>query len=420
MKILLIGSGGREHALYHKILQSPLLSQIKVFPGNAGIHKNHLLDLNASLSDLNAIYRHVKEEQYDLVVIGPEQPLVDGISDLLAPLCPVFGPSQKASRLEGSKEFSKNFMQKYNIPTAQAQVFTEYNEAWNFVKKLKPPIVIKADALAAGKGVSVCEQHSEAKEALEKIMVQKVLGEGKEKVLVEKYMEGQEISVFALCDGEKALPFIASQDHKRAYDKDQGPNTGGMGAYLPVPFVNRELQNQIQEEILNPTLKGMKDEGHPYRGLLYAGLMVKENQARVVEFNIRFGDPETQALLPLLKEDLLPLLYQSAKGNLEKNSLEFHKKASICVVLAAKGYPGDYQKNILLKNLDTDFRDIMIFHAGTKLIDAKLYSSGGRVLNIVGQAKNLNLAQEKVYSFLEKYPFECLFYRKDIGVKTLE
>ena len=364
----------------------------------------------------------MEQAKYDLLLVGPEQPLVEGITDSLKGVCPVFGPSQAAARLEGSKEFSKNFMQKYKIPTAQAQSFTDLQPALTYVETWeKSPIVIKADGLAAGKGVTVALDLKEAKQALDQAMRQAVFGAAGSKVLIEEYLEGQEISVFALCDGRRALAFLASQDHKRAYEGDKGPNTGGMGAYAPVPFVNDSLMAQIQTEILDRALAGMQSEGSPFRGLLYAGLMVKNNQAQVIEFNVRFGDPETQALLPLLNEDLLDLLYQAAAGSLSPKFLNFHKSAAIVVVLAAKGYPSAYTKNISLKKLDSPEGDITLLHAGTVRQEGQLLSSGGRVLNVVALGPSLTEAREKAYHFLESQAayMENLFYRKDIGVQAL-
>ena len=365
--------------------------------------------------------------KYDLLVVGPEQPLVDGITDSLKGTCPVFGPSRAAARLEGSKEFSKNFMQKYKIPTARAKSFTELGKALAYIEGLAPPlpIVVKADGLAAGKGVSVALDHKEAREALERSLSQGFFGAAGSKVLIEEYLEGQEISVFALCDGQRALPFLPSQDHKRAYDKDMGPNTGGMGAYAPVPFVNDHLMAQIQTEILDRTMEGMQSEGEPFRGLLYAGLMVKNNKAKVIEFNVRFGDPETQALLPLLDEDLLELLQQAATGRLRPRSLSFRKAFAIVVVLAAKGYPGDHMKNIPLKNVDSSEEDINLLHAGTSFEGGQLLSKGGRVLNVAALASSLAEARAKVYGFLEgavkrqALSLDSLFYRRDIGSKAL-
>ncbi len=433
MKVLLLGSGGREHALFTKISDSPKLKELHVFPGNGGFPPSNIIqNPSLSLDQLDSLSQFIKENSYDLVVVGPEQPLVDGITDILEGICPVFGPSQVAARLEASKDFSKIFMKKYNIPTAKSQTFTDYQEASQHVqnhyqKNLKektkaPPIVIKADGLAAGKGVTVASSWTEAEEAIEKAMKKGVFGKAGHTVLIEDFLLGQEISVFSFCDGERALPLLAVQDHKRAYDGDNGPNTGGMGAYLPVPIVTDALMEQIQTQILEPVMNGMKKEGSPYRGLLYAGLMVHNQYAKVVEFNVRFGDPETQALLALLEDDLLELLWQSAKGKLVPSSVQFRKGAAIVIVLAADGYPGShYQKEIPLFDIIVDGgeSDITLFHAGTTRKHGGLVSSGGRVFNLVATGKDLMEAREKAYTFMKRYSLSGLFYRKDIGMRAI-
>ncbi|MCB1308942.1 MAG: phosphoribosylamine--glycine ligase [Leptospiraceae bacterium] len=423
MKVLLIGSGGREHALYWKIKQSPLLTEIRVFPGNGGIPFTDLVQESLDLKNLTAVADYVRRESYDLVVVGPEDPLVDGIADALESICPVFGPSRGAAQLEGSKDYSKQFMQKYDIPTAASCTFTDFSAALKYIRSLEPPIVIKTDGLAAGKGVVVAPDLSAAEEGLRDRMERGIFGSAGQKVIIEEFMEGEETSIFALCDGTHAIPFMASQDHKRAFDGDQGPNTGGMGAYLPVPFVNADLMKQVQTEVLDRAMAGMRSEGHPYRGLLYAGLMVKGGRARVVEFNVRFGDPETQALLPLLADsvDLLDLLYKCAVGQLPANArLEFRPGASLVVVVAAEGYPGSYRKEIPLKNIDTAQSDIIFFHAGTRRTsDGSIFSTGGRILGVTALGDDLRAARLKVYETLEKIKTPGVFYRQDIGEKAL-
>ena len=418
MKVLLIGSGGREHALYSSILQSPRLSELHVFPGNGGFDPENILHSSLVLNNSVSVRQFVEKKGYDLVVVGPEQFLVDGIVDALVGVCPVFGPTKAAARLEGSKIFSKRFMQKYNIPTAQARSFTDFDEACSYLQDLKPPVVVKVDGLAAGKGVTVANDHSDAKKALQAALCDGAYGKAGQKVLIEDFLQGEEISVFALCDGKRAIPFLPAQDYKRAYDNDQGPNTGGMGAYLPVPIVNDALVAQIQTQILDRVIHGMQAEGHSYRGLLYAGLMVHENYAKVVEFNVRFGDPETQALLMLLENDLLPLLQQAATQDLEPRFLHFRQEAAIVVVLAALGYPSpNYKKKIPLKNIDIHAEDVKLLHAQTCREEGKLFSAGGRVLNVVATGSTVADARNKVYGFLEKLTLEDLFYRKDIGVR---
>ena len=314
-------------------------------------------------------------------------------------------------------------MLKHGIPTAKSLSFTDVEKSKAYIKSLKPPIVIKADGLAAGKGVTIALNHSEAEKAIVQSMQEKVFQEAGTKVLIEEYLEGQEISVFALCDGKKALAFIPSQDHKRAYNNDKGPNTGGMGAYLPVPFINNKLMAQIQTQILDRTMQGMEKDGISYRGLLYAGLMVKDNFAKVIEFNVRFGDPETQALLSLLEDDLLQLILEASTGQLERSKINFRKGAAIAVVLAAHGYPGAYKKNILLKNLDNNISDIALLHANTVSLEGNIFSAGGRVLNVVANASSLKEARQRAYDYLKEYikeyPTDTLFYRNDIGAKAL-
>ena len=420
MKVLLIGSGGREHALFWKISQSPRLTRLDVWPGNGGFPPESIVQQQLDLSDAAGLRSFVQQQGYDLVVVGPEDPLVAGIADTLADLCPVFGPSRGAAQLEGSKDYSKAFMAKYNIPTAAYRTFTDYAQARAYLDELQPPYVIKTDGLAAGKGVAVAPDLEQAEIALKERMLDAKFGKGGQTVVIEEFMPGEEASVFAICDGERAIPLLASQDHKRAFDGDQGPNTGGMGAYLPVKFMTPELMQQVQSEVLDRAMAGMQAEGHPYRGLLYAGLMVHAGQVRVVEFNVRFGDPETQALMRLIDEDLLDLLYKAATGNLPAGSSIKHlDQAALIVVLAAEGYPGSYKKDIPLKNIDSSQGDIIFFHAGTRRDGDRLLSSGGRVLGVTATGSTLSEARKKVYDQLEKYAVEGLFYRKDIGEKGL-
>ena len=420
MKVLLLGSGGREHALYWKMSQSPEAETIHVYPGNGGIPESALIqDQKLNLSDLSTVQEFVRGGKYDLVVVGPEQPLVDGIVDALEGICPVFGPSKGAAQLEGSKKFSKAFMDKYNVPTAAARSFTEVEPALAYIKEKTPPIVVKADGLAAGKGVTVATELAQAEKAIRDCLEENIFGASGSSVLIEDFLQGEEASVFALCDGEQALPFIAAQDHKRAFDNDEGPNTGGMGAYTPVPLMNPEIMEKVQREVLDPVLKGMQSEGTPYRGLLYAGLMIHEGQPRVVEFNVRFGDPETQALLRILDEDLLDLMYLAAADKLPDRPLKFKDEAAIVVVLAADGYPGSYKKNIKINNLDNTERDIMFFHAGTRRSPEGLQSTGGRILGATATGNDLSAAIEAAYRGLKNIDAPDTFYRKDIGRKAL-
>ena len=356
MKVLIIGSGGREHALYEKIRLSSSCSSVHVAPGNGGIEDKDLIHDLPNIKDTPENFvKYIEKNLYDLVIVGPEDPLAFGIQNILANTCPVFGPSKEAARLEASKKYAKDFMKKYNIPTASSQYFNDFKKAQEYIRQTNAPYVIKADGLAAGKGVSICEKLEEADQCLENLLLREKLGSAGKNLLIEEFMDGEEISVFALCDGNRALLFPPMQDHKRAYEGDKGPNTGGMGSYLPVPIVDQQLINQIQQEIIDKVLAGMKAEGFPYKGLLYAGLMIgKDGQPRVVEFNVRFGDPETQALMCLLEEDLLDLLYSSATSKFSQEKVIAMKKnaAALCVVLAAEGYPGHYLKDIDLCRLD--------------------------------------------------------------------
>ena len=372
-----------------------------------------------SLGDLGSLKAHVSANGYDLVVVGPEQPLVDGVADALKEICPVFGPSAGAAQLEGSKKFSKTFMKKYGIPTAEAESFSDTQKALEYLNTRKIPIVIKADGLAAGKGVTVAVSKEQAEQAVRECLDENRFGESGATVLIEDFLQGEEASVFALCDGKRALPFIAAQDHKRAFDNDEGPNTGGMGAYTPVPMMNSKIMEKVQKQVLDPVLAGMQSEGHEYIGLLYAGLMIHEDEISVVEFNVRFGDPETQTLLRILDEELLELMHASATGSLPDRSLNFKDEASAVVVLAADGYPGNYKKDIMINNLDSADGDIIYFHAGTRREQDNVYSTGGRILGITATGKDLQEVRDRIYTALKKVDAPGTFYRKDIGKKAL-
>jgi len=420
MNVLLLGSGGREHAMFWKLRQSSRLNRLFVFPGNGGFPDESIAH-GLDLKNFQTIRTFVSREKIDLIVVGPEQPLVDGIVDVLSNDCAVFGPTKNCARLEGSKDFSKNFMKRFGIPTADAKPFQNTADALAYLNTRSFPVVIKADGLAAGKGVTVAQNHAEAENAIRDCLDGKVFGDSGRTVLIEDFLSGEEASVLAICDGQIAVPLIAAQDHKRVFDHDQGPNTGGMGAYAPVPFMTMEVMRRVQTEILDKVMEGMRNEGSPYRGVLYAGLMVDKGTPRVVEFNCRFGDPETQALLPLLDEDLLSLCQASATGSLPCDPLKFKKEAAITIVLAAEGYPGEYKKNIPLpplKNID-DSRDIIFFHAGTARTQGGIHSIGGRVLNLTATGIDLVQARQRAYSALEKIQVTGLFYRKDIGLKGI-
>lgn len=423
MKVLIVGSGGREHALAWKISQSPLLTKLYCAPGNAGIAQ--VAECVAIESeDIQGLLSFAKREAIDLTVVGPEAPLVAGISDIFEKEnLKVFGPSKAASQLEGSKAFSKDQMAKFGIPTADYEVFTNVNEAKHFCIESEMPMVIKADGLAAGKGVVICDNTQDAVAALTKMMVEGVFGEMGKKVVIEKKIEGEEVSILAFSDGEKIIPLASSQDHKRAYDYDKGPNTGGMGAYSPCPFVNEEKFNQIIDIAVRPMIEGMAKEGMPYRGLIYAGIMLTKDGPFVLEYNCRFGDPEAQAVLPRMKSDLLPILAQIAGGGLTTDKLEWHSKACLAIVVASGGYPGFYHKGFPIQGIDTTARqeDVFVFHAATaKNARNEFATSGGRVLAVTVLGETLKAAHDRAYTQVAHIHFEGSFYRRDIGRKALE
>ena len=423
MRVLLIGSGGREYALALKISKSSLLDKLFIMPGNPGTKQvGENIKINLSYSD--KILQFCKDEKIDLVVIGPEQPLVDGLSDYLRSAgFKVFGPSQKAAQIEAHKSFAKHLMKKYKIPTADFIEFNsdEYENAVSYLKKSKYPLVIKADGLAAGKGVLICNNYDEAEESLKEMFVDKVFGTSGEKIVIEEFMEGEEASIFAITDGTDFTCLPSSQDHKRIGDNDTGKNTGGMGAYSPAPVVTNDLLSQIENKIIKPTLAGMKNEGYPFSGCLYAGVMITKEESKVVEFNCRFGDPETQVVLPLLKGDFLKLLYSSANGKLDKNAVHYSEGSAVCVVAASKGYPDSYQKGFEIKGLDINEKIIIIYHAGTDEVDEKIVTSGGRVLGVTAVLNKNDLieAREKAYEAIRQIHFEGMYYRKDIALRAL-
>ena len=423
MKVLIIGSGGREHALAWKISQSPLLTKLYAAPGNAGIAK--LAECHPiPIEDIPALLAFAKKENIDLTIVGPEAPLVAGIVDeFQREGLKIFGPSKAASVLEGSKTFAKEKMTQFGIPTADYDVFPNINEAKHFVIETEMPVVIKADGLAQGKGVIICESSQDAVNALTRIMSEGVFGESGKKVIVEKKLEGEELSVLALTDGEKIIPLATSQDHKRAYDYDRGPNTGGMGAYSPCPFVSDEKLMEIVEMAIRPMVDGLRKEGTPYRGLLYAGVMMTKNGPFVLEYNCRFGDPEAQAVLPRLKSDLLPILAEIASGSLTTQNLEWHEKACLAIVIASGGYPGFYHKGFPIRGLETadHQEDAFVFHAGTGFNDRQhVVTAGGRVLAVCALGDNLRLAHDRAYALAAKINFEGSFYRRDIGRRAME
>jgi phosphoribosylamine--glycine ligase len=421
MKVLVVGSGGREHALVWKIAQSPKVSRIYCAPGNAGISEQATL-VPIKANDLNGLLEFALKEKIDLTVVGPEDPLTEGIVDLfeLKGLS-IFGSSKKAAEIEGSKAFAKEMMRKYHIPTGSYQIFGDPKEAKNYIRKLGAPVVVKADGLAAGKGVIVCNSVENAIQSVDRIMVERIFGEAGNRVVVEEYLVGEEASYIAFTDGKVILPMASSQDHKPIFDEDRGPNTGGMGAYSPAPVVTDQVHEGILERILRPIIQGMGEEGRPYKGVLYAGLMIHDGHPKVLEFNARFGDPETQPVLMRMKGDIIPILEACIKGNLSGCEIEWDSRASVCVVMASRGYPGDYEKGKPIAGLKevSKMEGIFVFHAGTALKDGQMVTNGGRVLGVTGLGKDIPRAIEKAYEAVKRISWEGVHYRTDIGQKAL-
>lgn len=420
MNVLLIGSGGREHALAWKIAQSPLLTKLFVSPGNPGMNE-HGEAVTLDVSDHQSIVAFCKLQNIDLVVVGPEGPLVDGITDPLeAAGITVFGSSKAASQLEGSKGFTKDLCKKYSIPTGTYERFTDAISAKDYASAQGAPIVIKADGLAAGKGVTVAMKIDEALAAIDDCF-DGAFGDAGAEVVVEEYLDGEEASFFVLCDGQNALPLIDAQDHKRVGEGDTGPNTGGMGAYSPAPVMTNEMIQRTMDEIIQPTIEGMAKDGHPFKGVFFAGLMITEKGPELIEYNVRFGDPECQLLMLRLKSDILPLLKAAAEGNLEGKTVEWDDNVALTVVMAADGYPASPKKGTVISGLDNiNDPDVKIFHAGTTQKDGELIASGGRVLNITATGNDILEAREKAYKAVSLINWPEGFYRKDIGWRAVE
>ncbi len=424
MKVLLVGSGGREHALAWALAQSQNCSALYCAPGNAGIEGcAELVDIKAE--DVDGLTKFAKENSIDLVIVGPEAPLVMGLADkLLAAGIDVFGPSAKAAKLEGSKGFMKDICKKYGIPTAAYARFTDVEKAKAFIDENAIPIVVKADGLAAGKGVIICETKEQAYLAVEEMLSGESFGDAGHSVVIEEFMDGEELSYFALSDGKTILPLTSAQDHKRAFDGDQGPNTGGMGAYSPAHMMSAELEEKIIHTIIEPTVKAMADEGAPFTGVLFAGLMVVDGEPKLIEYNARFGDPECQTLIMRLQGDLLEILLAGAQGRLGdiKGQVSWSEDVAMCVVMAAKGYPGSYEKNTPIKGLSeaAQVENTMVFHAGTAKNDkGELVSVGGRVLGITATGDNIGHARRLAYEAVERVDWPEGFCRHDIGWRAL-
>lgn len=424
MRILVIGGGGREHALVWKLAQSEKVTKIYCAPGNPGIAK--IADcVKLDLNNLESVAEFAQANNIDLTVVGPEATLVEGIADVFAAKgLKVFGPSKLAARIEGSKAFAKDLMKKYNIPTAKYEVFFDAAQAKEYVKQEGAPIVIKADGLAAGKGVVVAMDEAEALAAIDSIMVDSELGQAGASVVIEEYLEGEEASLLAFADGKTVVPMVAAQDHKRIFDGDQGPNTGGMGTYAPAPVLTAALRQESIDKVLIPTMAAMQAEGCPYQGCLYAGLMITDKGVKVIEFNARFGDPETQVVLPLLDGDLAEILLACANGELDKVQVNWKEnQAAVCVVMAAQGYPANnYKKGAVIHGLDgiLEHDDIEVFHAGTGYNANEVITTGGRVLGVVGFAQGLRAAKDLAYQGVEAIHFDGAQYRKDIAWRALK
>ncbi len=422
MNVLVVGSGGREHAIVWALKKSPNVEEIFCAPGNAGIGEI-AQNIPIKAEDIYGLEKFASTNTIDLTIVGSEAPLVKGIVDLFEERgLKIFGPSKAAAQLEGSKMFLKHFLHRHGIPTANYQTFnqSEFETAKKYIEDNPPPFVIKTDGLAAGKGVTICHTKDEAQHTIREYFQEKVFGDAGTNIVIEEFMEGEEASVFAMCDGENYAVLSSAQDHKRIGDNDTGKNTGGMGAYAPAPVVTKELLAKVEQQIITPTLRGMKSEGHPYAGCLYVGLMIKNGNPKVVEFNVRLGDPETQVVLPLIESDVLDLFYACAAKKVSTYQLKLKKSSAIVVVLASKGYPDDYQSGKEICGLKDISPETIVFHAGTKKENGKILSSGGRVLGVTSLGNTLEDSIQKVYADVPHVSFENKYYRTDIGKKGLK
>ncbi len=420
MRVLVVGSGGREHALVWKILQSPKVDTVFCAPGNGGISQIATC-VDIEVTDTKALIQFAKRKKIDLTVVGPELPLTLGLVDEFQQKgLKVFGPNKHAAELEGSKGFAKDLMAKYNIPTAEYHMFTNPEKAVRYIQSIKPPVVLKADGLAAGKGVLLCQSRNEAYEGVDTIMNQKAFGDAGNRLVVEEFLQGEEASVLAISDGENLAILPPAQDHKAVFEGDKGPNTGGMGAYAPAPVMDAKMLDVVMKKVLIPTIRGMQSEGRPYKGVLYAGLMMTKEGPKVLEYNCRFGDPEIQAILPLIKSDLVDLMMASIEGRIAETAIKIRKKAAVCVVMASGGYPGSYDKSKTIHGLDKVSKDIMVFHAGSKKKGKDLVTAGGRVLGITAMDTTIGSAIKKVYKGVGDITFDGAYYRRDIGHRALK
>ncbi|MCZ6528085.1 MAG: phosphoribosylamine--glycine ligase [Candidatus Dadabacteria bacterium] len=422
MKVLVVGGGGREHALCWKISKSPIVKALFCAPGNVGISK-HATSVDIKVTDIESMVRFARAEEIDLTVVGPEIPLSLGIVDRFQEEnLNIFGPNKAAAEIESSKVYSKNLMKKYDIPTAFFSTFYDYGDAVNWVKEVKPPLVIKADGLAAGKGVIICHTEDESIDALDGIMRSKIFGDSGNRVVIEEFLQGEEVSFIAFTDGENVLPLASSQDHKALLDGDKGPNTGGMGAYSPAPIVTSELHGAIMNQVMIPTVRALKEEGRVYKGILYAGLMIEGTDIKVLEFNCRFGDPEAQPLLMRMRSDIVPIMRAISRGGVAEGEFQWYDQASVCVVMASKGYPGDYKKGFKIDRIDdvNDMDGVIVFHSGTSRDGSNIVANGGRVLGVTALGDNIPDAISTAYNAVNHIDCEVLYFRTDIGKKALK
>jgi phosphoribosylamine--glycine ligase len=421
LRILVVGGGGREHTLVWKIVQSPKAEKVFAAPGNGGtaaIAEN----LNLRPADIEGLGKAAKEKGVDLVVVGPEAPLASGIVDHFDRLgVPVFGPTRAATQIESSKVFARNLMEKYGIPCPKGAIFSSYSEAHEYLQKQRAPVVIKADGLAAGKGVIIASSPDEADKAISAIMEAKIFGSAGDRVIIDEYLSGREVSLIAFTDGKTVSSMVPACDYKKIGDNDQGPNTGGMGSYSPPGFFSAQMAQKVTKDVLLPTVKAMAEEGFIYKGVLYVGLMIVDGEPVVLEFNARFGDPETQVILPLLKTDLVDILMAVGQGSLGRLNIKWSPEACVGVVMASGGYPGSYRTGFPIRGIDSVDRDVLVFHAGTKSgSDRVVYSDGGRVLTVVGVGQDMAEAREKVYHNISRIYFEGCYYRKDIALREID
>ena len=417
MKVLIIGSGGREHAICYALSKSSKVTEIHAIPGNPGIAKLGTCH-NASVEDLEYILKFVEEHNIDLTVVGPEVPLCMGLADLLeANGHKVFGPCKAAATLEGSKAFSKDFMKRHNIPTAAYANVDNYEDAVKTLKEFSYPVVIKADGLAAGKGVVICENEDVAIKTLKEFLINGALSGAGKTVVLEEFLTGFECSLLCFTDSETILPMVTAKDHKQIFDGNLGPNTGGMGTISPNPFMPDNMDDVLKNEILDPFMKGLKEDNLDFRGVIFIGLMIENGHAKVLEFNVRFGDPETQVIMLRLKSDIYDIMYATATKSLKDINISWSDEVAGCVVLASKGYPGSYPKGLEIIGLDDVDSDIIVFHAGTKEVDSKIVTNGGRVLNVCTTGNSLEEVRNKIYNAIEKIDFDGKYCRKDIGLR---